>query len=89
MKAITIRDLRQRWPETERTLEAEKELIITRDGKPVAKLVRLVAEEPRRQRWDPHQHMRWIKKVWGKKVFPSADEALGRDRAERWEAGSA
>ena len=39
MKSLTIRELRQDWPEAEKTLRAEEEIIITRDGKPVAKLV--------------------------------------------------
>jgi hypothetical protein len=28
MKTITIQDLRQRWPETEKTLQLENELIL-------------------------------------------------------------
>ena len=32
-------DLRQRWPETEKALQKEHEILITRDSKPVAKLV--------------------------------------------------
>ena len=40
MKSITIRDLRQRWPEAESLLKTEKEILVTRDSKPVARLVR-------------------------------------------------
>ncbi len=40
MKTITIRDLRQRWPEAEALLETENEIHVTRDSKPVARLVR-------------------------------------------------
>ena len=36
MKTITIRDLRQRWPEAEAALEVENEILITRDSKPAA-----------------------------------------------------
>jgi len=32
MKTITIRDLRQRWPETEKRLQAENELLIERQA---------------------------------------------------------
>ena len=39
MKTVTVRDLRQRWPETERALQTEAEIVVTRDSKPVAKLV--------------------------------------------------
>ena len=88
MKTITIRDLRQRWPETEKTLQVENELIITRDGEPVAKLVRVVREKPKRKRWNPEEHMRWLKKVWGNKMMPSSDAAIARDRADRWEKES-
>jgi len=43
MKTISIRDLRQRWPEAEALLQTEREIVITRDAKPVAKLVRIDA----------------------------------------------
>lgn len=88
MKTISIRDLRQRWPETEKTLQVENELIITRDGEPVAKLIRVVREKAKRKRWDAEAHLRWLKKTWGAKVFPSADPSLTRDRADRWEKES-
>jgi len=83
MKTITIRDLRQRWPETEAALKVEHEIIITRDSKPVAKLVRLAQPEVKRKRWNPEDHMKWIKKVYGNKVFPSIDEELAAARADR------
>jgi antitoxin (DNA-binding transcriptional repressor) of toxin-antitoxin stability system len=83
MKTITIRDLRQRWPETERSLQIENEIIITRDGQPVAKLVRIAEQKPKRKRWNPEEHKRWIKKVYGNKVFPSSDEQLAAARADR------
>ena len=53
MKKITIRDLRQCWPETEKTLQVENELIITRDGQPVAKLVRVVPKKRKTQTLGP------------------------------------
>jgi antitoxin (DNA-binding transcriptional repressor) of toxin-antitoxin stability system len=83
MKTITIRDLRQRWPEAEAALQFEEEILITRDAKPVAKLVRVSPEEPRRKRWDPEQHMRWMKKVWGNKQVRLVDKYLLADRADR------
>ena len=83
MKTITIRDLRQRWPETEKSLQIENEIVITRDGEPVAKLVRLVPPKAKRKRWNPEEHMKWIKKVYGNKVFPSIDEELAKARADR------
>ena len=89
MKTITIRDLRQRWPEMEKTLQVENELIVTRDGVPVARLVRVVPEQPKRRRWHPEEHLRWLKKVWGNKMMPSSDAALARARADPWEKESA
>ena len=85
MKTITIRDLRQRWPEMEKALQVENELIVTRDGQPVARLVRVVQEKPKRKRWDPEAHLRWLKKMWGNKMMPRSDAAIARDRADRWE----
>ena len=43
MKSISIRDLRQRWPAAEALLQVEKEIVITRDAKPIARLVRIDA----------------------------------------------
>ncbi|MEO7677260.1 MAG: hypothetical protein ABIV39_10905 [Verrucomicrobiota bacterium] len=83
MKTITIRDLRQRWPETEAALKVEEEILITRDSKPVAKLVRLVQPEAKRKRWNPEEHKKWIKKIYGNKVFPSIDAQLAAARADR------
>ena len=83
MKTITIRDLRQRWPEAEAALKVENEILITRDSKPVAKLVRITTQETRRKRWNPEAHAARIKKILGNKVFPSIDQQLAEDRADR------
>jgi antitoxin (DNA-binding transcriptional repressor) of toxin-antitoxin stability system len=82
MKTITIRDLRQRWPEAEAALQTEDEILITRDSKPVAKLVRVAAEGPKRSRWNPEEHARWQRKVSGGKLSRS-DAALAAARADR------
>ena len=82
MKTITIRDLRQRWPEAEAALKVEDEILITRDSKPVAKLVRISAAAHKRPRWDAEEHARWQKKVCGGKVSRS-DAALAQSRADR------
>jgi antitoxin (DNA-binding transcriptional repressor) of toxin-antitoxin stability system len=89
MQTITIRDLRQRWPEAEAALQVEDEILITRDSKPVARLVRIVPEKGRRKRWNPDEHAKWLKRVWGNKTMPSSDAAFARARAERWEKGAA
>ena len=88
MKTITIRDLRQRWPEAEAALAVEDEILITRDSKPVAKLVRVVPGNGRRKRWKPEAHAGWVKKVWGNRMMPSSNAALARARADRWEKES-
>jgi antitoxin (DNA-binding transcriptional repressor) of toxin-antitoxin stability system len=82
MKTITIRDLRQRWPEAEAALEFEDEILITRDSKPVAKLVRVAPDGPRRSRWNAEEHARWQRKVSGGKISRS-DAALQASRADR------
>ena len=83
MKTITIRDLRQRWPEAEAALKVEDEILITRDSKPVAKLVRFVPPETKSKRWNPEDHKKWIKKVWGNKQVRLVDKYLHADREDR------
>jgi antitoxin (DNA-binding transcriptional repressor) of toxin-antitoxin stability system len=82
MKTMTIRDLRQRWPEAEAALKIESEILITRDSKPVAKLVCIADSGVRRPRWDAVEHARWQKKVAGGK-FSQSDKALAESRADR------
>ena len=64
-------------------MQVEDEIIVTRDSKPVAKLVRVTEPEARRPRWNLDAHRRWIKKVFGRKVFPNSDERLAATRADR------
>ena len=82
MKTITIRELRQRWPKAEKVLLTENEIVITRDGRPVAKLVRIMPAPTVRKRWDPEKHLRWLKKVWGNKQLQLVDKYLQADRAD-------
>ena len=85
MRTVTIRDLRQRWPEVEAALQAEDEILITRDSRPVAKLVRVAERVPKQKRWSVEEHKKWIRKVYGIKIFPGSDAELARARADRWE----
>jgi len=62
---ITVRDLRQRWPVAERLLRTERELIVTRDGQPIARLVRLATTKVKRSRFDPQKHVKWQRQVFG------------------------
>jgi antitoxin (DNA-binding transcriptional repressor) of toxin-antitoxin stability system len=82
MKTVTVRDLRQRWPETEKALQKEHEILITRDSKPVAKLVRYV-EPKKRSTFDPIKHAKWQRKMSGGKVSRWVDEGLLKERDER------
>jgi antitoxin (DNA-binding transcriptional repressor) of toxin-antitoxin stability system len=81
MRSISVRDLRHKWPEAEAALKAEGEIIVTRDSKPVAKLVH-IPEAPKRKRWDPEEHARWQRKVSGGKLY-SSDKSLAELRANR------
>jgi len=83
MKTVTVRDLRQRWPETERALQVEQEILITRDSKPVAKLVRHVEPEAPRKRFDPVAHGAWQRKMSVGTVTRWVDEGLLKERDER------
>ncbi len=84
MKTMSIRDLRQKWPEAESRLQVEKEIIITRDAKPVAKLVQYTEPVKPRKRWDPIEHAKWQESVFGKgKVLRIVDKYLAAGREDR------
>ena len=83
MKSISVRDLRQRWPAAEALLRTEKEILITRDAKPVAKLIRVDAAPARRKRFDPVAHAKWQRRVAGGKVSRWVDHAIREEREER------
>jgi antitoxin (DNA-binding transcriptional repressor) of toxin-antitoxin stability system len=80
VKTITVRDLRQRWPRAEAMLRTEGELTITRDGKPVAKLMRLKETRGRRKRFDPARHAAWQARTGGGRTVRWVDEFLLKDR---------
>jgi antitoxin (DNA-binding transcriptional repressor) of toxin-antitoxin stability system len=84
MTSLTIRDLRQRWPEAEKALETEDEILITRDGKPVAKLIRYIEPKKKRRRFDSVKHLAKMKQIMGGRVFPSIDDALRESRKGRF-----
>ena len=83
MKTISVRDLRQRWPEAEARLQLEEEIVITRDAKPVAKLVRIDERPKRRKRFDPAAHGRWQRRMAGGKVSRWVDRAVREAREDR------
>jgi len=84
MTRMTVRDVRLHWPKAEKALAEGEEIVVTRDSKPVARLLPFV-EQPkaRRKRFDPESHMRWLNKLWkGRSFGPSTDELLAQDRAD-------
>lgn len=83
MRTVTVRDLRQRWPETERALEREGEIVVTRDAKPVAKLVRYTEPERRRARFDPAQQGQWQRRMSRGRVTRWVADGLLKERDER------
>jgi antitoxin (DNA-binding transcriptional repressor) of toxin-antitoxin stability system len=83
MRSITIRDLRLRWPAAEALLRVEKAILITRDARPVAKLVRVDSAQRPRKRFDPERHARWQRKTAGGKVSQWVDGAVTEGRRER------
>ena len=80
MIRISIRDLRQRWPHAEAMLRTENEITITRDGKPVAKLVRIREARRTRKRFDPKSHAAWQARMNRGRTVRWVDEFLIRDR---------
>ena len=80
MKTISIRDLRLRWPAAESALATERELIVTRDGKPVAKLVRLEEKTRTRKRFNPEKHKLKMQKLWGKRRFSLVQDLVIAER---------
>ncbi len=83
MKTISVRDLRQRWPEAEALLQVEEEIVITRDAKPVARLVRIAEQRKPRKRFDPASHARWQRKIAGGRVSRWVDRAVREAREDR------
>lgn len=83
MKTISIRDLRLRWPATEKALALEHELVITRDGYPVAKLVRIAPQQLKRKRWEAGLHKKWLDRVWRQGEVSLVETYLEKDRADR------
>jgi antitoxin (DNA-binding transcriptional repressor) of toxin-antitoxin stability system len=86
MNTITIRQVRQHWPEVERRLATEGELTITRDASPVARLCALSPpKHVRRKRFSAEMHARWMKEIWGlKPPRLSSGQLLDDERRERF-----
>jgi antitoxin (DNA-binding transcriptional repressor) of toxin-antitoxin stability system len=84
MTSITIRDLRQRWPEAEKALALHDEILVTRDGEPVAKLVRYTKPKRPGPSFDPVAHLARLRKASGGKIYPDSSERISRSRDDRF-----
>jgi antitoxin (DNA-binding transcriptional repressor) of toxin-antitoxin stability system len=84
MKTMSVRDIRQNWPEAERALREEGEIIVTRDSKPVARIVPIAGTVvATRSRLDPDALRRWRARFWkGQPKQPSTDRTLEMDRED-------
>lgn len=82
MKTMTVREIRLKWPEAERALSRVGEVVVTRDSKPVARIVPYESRaRATRPRFDPAEQERWLARFWRKRrPGPSTDELLRRDR---------
>ena len=82
---MTVREIRHAWPKAEKALAEEGEIVVTRDSKPIAKIVSYreapSARERKPKRFDFKAHMRWLKKISkGETKLPSTDETLRETR---------
>jgi antitoxin (DNA-binding transcriptional repressor) of toxin-antitoxin stability system len=86
---LRIADIQQRWAEVEKALEAEDDIVLTRYGKPVARLMRYseatCESEPirKRPRFDPEKYLAKMNKIFGGKRLRSSDKRLSQSRADR------
>ena len=83
MKTMSVRDIRQRWPEAERILEEQGEIVVTRDRKPVARLLPFRPAASSRPRLDPARQLARLRKLWQGQPAPDSDALLREVRGDR------
>jgi antitoxin (DNA-binding transcriptional repressor) of toxin-antitoxin stability system len=83
MKTMTIRQIRQEWPEAERQLAVEKEILITRDGEPVAKLVQIEKTTAQKKKFDPDYFAKERERIFGKGVTVNWVQEFCESRNDR------
>jgi antitoxin (DNA-binding transcriptional repressor) of toxin-antitoxin stability system len=80
---MTVRDVRLHWPRAEQALKSGGELVVTRDGTPVARLLPVRKLRKKAPRFDGAAHLRWLESFWKRRrKGPSTDELLAGDREE-------
>ena len=81
---MTVRDVRLHWPKAEKALAQGEEIVVTRDAKPVARLLPFVLATSRaRPRFDPQLHLQRLRRFWRRQpAQPPTDEWLAQDRAD-------
>jgi antitoxin (DNA-binding transcriptional repressor) of toxin-antitoxin stability system len=79
---MTVRDIRLKWPEAERALARVGEIVVTRDSRPIARILPYEPpSQPRRARFEPAEQERWLRQFWrNRDPGPSTDDFLRRDR---------
>ena len=84
MTRMTVRDVRLHWPKAEEALQQGEEVLITRHGQPVARLLPCVPPgSRRRRRFDPRAQLAWLARTWkGETAGPSTDSWLSGNRAD-------
>jgi antitoxin (DNA-binding transcriptional repressor) of toxin-antitoxin stability system len=83
MKTMTIRQIRQEWPEAERQLAMEDEILITRDGTPVARLLPPLKVTEVKKRFDPEENRRRVEEIFGKDVTVNWVQEFCESREDR------
>jgi hypothetical protein len=85
MKTMSVLEIDQHWPEAEKVLESAGEILVTRDGETIGRLLPANAEvkkEVPRKRFDPEEHLRWMKEMWGDETFDTLTPLM-ESREER------
>jgi antitoxin (DNA-binding transcriptional repressor) of toxin-antitoxin stability system len=82
MTRMSVRDIRLKWPEAERKLATVGEIVVTRDSKPVARILPYESRRRRaRQPFDPVEHSRWLRQFWKRQPRQASTDV--RLKAER------
>ncbi|HEY2408369.1 MAG TPA: hypothetical protein VGI10_20320 [Polyangiaceae bacterium] len=83
MKIITVRDVRLHWRAAEQELLRAGELVVTRDGTPVARILPFKPRVKARRHFNGRAHLDWLASFWhGKRKGPSTEQWLKTDRDE-------